>query len=336
MSLRGAVIGMGSMGRNHLRLNAEIQGGSLVAAADPFPQSHSALKSFPGVNAYTDYREMIEKENLDYVAIAAPTKFHCEMSCFAMEAGAHVLVEKPIASSLEEADQMIAVAQKTGRTLMVGHLERFNPAVVEAKRRIESGEIGHIFQLAARRHSPFPARITDVGVVLDIAVHDIDVMHFLTGQPAVRCYAELQQRAHGTQEDMLTGLLRFKSSDELQGVVGLLDVHWMSPQKVRQLTVTGMGGTYTVDYINQDLYFHTNGTTETTWHEIALFRGTSEGDMIRPHIVRREPLRVEYEAFIDAITHGTKSPVSGEEGKAALKVALDLVRSGELNEVLTS
>jgi UDP-N-acetylglucosamine 3-dehydrogenase len=199
---------------------------------------------------------------------------------------------------------------------MVGHLERFNPAVQELRRRIVSGEIGRIFQLHARRLSPFPSRIQDVGVILDLATHDIDAMHFITGSRTIRAFAEVAQKAHVSCEDMLSGLLR-------------------SPYKLRELSVVGEGGVYVADYLSQDLRWYKNGVVNTTWEPATHFSGAVEGDMIKTYIPKKEPLRIEHEAFIAAVRDNTEVPVTGEDGKAALSVALDLMTSGREARIMT-
>jgi predicted dehydrogenase len=243
-----------------------------------------------------------------------------------MERGIHVLVEKPIARNLEEAGIMIETAKRKGVKLMVGHIERFNPAVAEIKQCVGSGELGRIFQLSARRISPFPSRIQDVGVILDIATHDIDAMHFITGGTVTRAVAETARKAHKTCEDMVSALLRFST-----GEIGVIDVHWLSPQKIRQLSVVGEGGMVVADYLSQDVYFYKNGRVNESWTPASHFSGAIEGDMVKPYIPKREPLRLELEKFVECIVEAKAPYVTGEDGRAALEVALRLIESGSRN-----
>lgn len=314
------------MGRNHARVLSETKGVQLVGVCDPFDSARNSFRPLPGTNVYSDHREMYIKEKPDAVVLVTPTTMHCEQTIEALEAGMHVMVEKPISSTLEEADRMIAVANKTKKKLMVGHLERFNPAVTEVRRRIQTDELGKIFQISAKRLSPFPGRISDVGVILDLAVHDIDAMHAITGSTVTRAYAELQSRSHKTAEDVLTGLIRFKND-----VVGSLEISWQSPQKVRQLSVFGEGGAMIVDYLTQDLTFQKNGTSDNGWEELSSFTGQREGEVIKFVVQKKEPLKVEHDAFIDAILNDKPMPVTGEEGRSALEVALALIDSGHQN-----
>lgn len=329
VSLKSCVIGLGQMGRNHARVCADLPGISLVGVADPSAESRDKYKPLPGVKVYEDYRTMLEVERPELVVVSVPTQYHCAVACDVMERGIHVLVEKPIAKVVSEADHMIAVAKKSGVKLMVGHLERFNPAVSEIKRRVAAREMGRIFQLHARRLSPFPARIQDVGVILDMATHDIDAMHYITGSRVVRVHAETAQRAHETCEDMLSGLMRFAT-----GEVGVLDVSWLSPQKLRQLTVVAEAGILVADYLTQDLYWYKNGVINDTWEPATHFSGAVEGDVVKTYIPKREPLRVEHEAFVGCVRNDTIPEVTGEDGRAALQVALEMIRSGNENRII--
>ena len=250
--LRAAVIGLGSMGRNHVRVWDEaVDGVELVAIADPDPEALRRASDGRRVRAYADAGAMLAEESLDLVSVAVPTSMHLPATLAALGSGAHVLVEKPIAASREEAEAMMAAATDAGRILSVGHIERFNPAIRELRRRLAAGELGRIFEIRATRLGPFPARIRDVGVVLDLAPHDLDVMRYLIGSDPVRVYGETERRIHTDHEDLFAGLLRFAN-----GAVGVLDINWLTPTKQRTLTVTGERGMFTADYLAQDLISH--------------------------------------------------------------------------------
>ena len=188
---------------------------------------------------------MFAEEELDLVSIVAPTSLHLPVTLAALRAGANVLVEKPIASTREEATTMIEAAADAGRMLTVGHIERFNPAIRELRRRLDAGELGRIFQISATRLGPFPARIRDVGVVVDLAPHDLDVMRYLVGSEPIRIYAEAERRIHTEHEDLFNGIMKFAN-----GVVGILDINWLTATKRRTLTVTGERGFYVADYLD--------------------------------------------------------------------------------------
>jgi predicted dehydrogenase len=255
VATRVAVIGIGAMGRNHARVYHELPEANLVAIADCDPQLLQSASHQFGVPGYSDYREMLEKEKPEAVSIAVPTAQHLPVALSALEAGAHVLIEKSIAASIEDAARMIEKAISLERQLMVGHIVRFNPAIQALKEKLEAGEAGRIFQIVCRRVGPFPTRVQDVGVVIDLATHDIDIMRFITGQEPMRVYAETGRRIHTEHEDLLFGLLRFPD-----GLTGSLEINWLTPTKVREVLVLGEHGLFRVDDLTQDLYFYENAS----------------------------------------------------------------------------
>ena len=328
--MKVAVIGVGSMGRNHARVYSELSEAELVAVSDTDPKQAEAVGEKFGARAYTDYRELLEKEKPDAVSIAVPTALHEEVGSAALEAGAHVLMEKPIAATLEEGRRLIEKAQSLGRQLMVGHIVRFNPAIRALRQKLVEGELGRIFQVFCRRTGPFPARIRDVGVVIDLAPHDVDLMRFIIGAEPVRLYAETERRIHTDHEDLLWGVLRFAD-----GVTGSLEINWLTPTKVRETLVLGERGMFRVDDLTQDLYFYENAhAKDVQWATLQALKGVSEGSMTRYAIPRFEPLKAELQAFLRAIEDGEPMPVSGEDGLAALKISLALVESGQKHQVI--
>jgi predicted dehydrogenase len=328
--MRVAVIGVGSMGRNHARVYSELAEAELVAVSDVDAKRAQAAAEKFGVRAYTDYCALLREEKPDAVSIAVPTAMHEEVGMAALEAGAHVLMEKPIAATVEEGQRLIAKSQSVGRQLMVGHIVRFNPAIQALKQKLAAGELGRIFQIFCRRAGPFPARIRDVGVVVDLAPHDVDLMRFLVGADPIRIYAETEQRIHTEHEDLLWGILRFAD-----GVAGSLEINWLTPTKVRETVVLGERGMFRVDDLTQDLYFYENAhTKDVQWAAYQALKGVSEGSMTRYAIPRFEPLKAELQAFLHAIQSGQPVPVSGEDGLAALKISLALVESGQNHQVV--
>jgi UDP-N-acetylglucosamine 3-dehydrogenase len=327
--LRVAVVGVGAMGRNHARVLSEIPRAELVGVADTDLENAQKVAHRCGATAWSDYLRMFDEAKLDAVTIAVPTAEHLRVAQVAIERGLHLFVEKPIALTTEEARQMIELARQRGVCLMIGHIERFNPAVLAMKERLRTGELGRVFQIEARRQSPFPARVEDVGVVIDLAVHDIDIMRYVSESEITRVYAETARRIHGRGEDMLTGLLRLGD-----GSIGTLIVNWLTPAKIRELFVTGERGMYRVDYITQDLYFYENAVAqEEEWETLGVLRGVSEGRMIRFVVNKREPLRVEHEHFLAAVSGETEIQVTGEDGLRALEVAHALIAAAEDHRV---
>jgi predicted dehydrogenase len=319
------------MGTNHLRVlqdlgetRAELIG---VAEVDELALSRAVTRFH--VPGYLDYRKMVVDTRPDLVVIAAPTHQHAEVAAHAMLNDANVLVEKPIAASRDEAEFLISVAQSRGVKLAVGHVERFNPAIMELKRQLVAGQLGKIFSLHSRRLGPFPPRIRDVGVVLDLATHDIDVMRYLVDSSVRRVFAETQQRVHHTREDLLLGVLRF-----VNDTVGMLDVNWLTPTKVREISVTGERGAFQVNYLTQELFFFENDYTATNWDALRTLAGVSEGTMTRLKLKKAEPLRLQYEDVLHAVEADVTPTVTGEDGLEALLIAQYLLDAAAAGEVM--
>lgn len=321
---RVAVVGAGAMGRHHLRVYRELESARLVGVSDADAAVAERAAERYGIAAHVGHAALLERERPEAVSVAVPTNDHYDVVMTALRAGCHVLVEKPVASTLAQARDMIAEADRRGLVLTVGHIERFNPAVIELRRRLEAGELGRLFQLHARRLGPFPARIRDVGVVVDLATHDLDLMRWLGRSEPVRLYAETSREIHTTNEDLMSGLVRFANDS-----VGVLEINWLTPTKIRELTVTGERGMFRVDYLTQDLYYYENPVaTDGRWAPMSLLRGgVDEGSMTRFALRRREPLATELDAFLAAARGEAPAVVTGEDGLAALRLALALIES---------
>ncbi len=329
-ALRAAVIGVGAMGRNHARVYNEMPQVDLAAVVDADEAKAREVARLYGAQPYTDYPTMLAAQQPAVVTIAVPTQGHYAVTLEALAAGCHVLVEKPIAATLDEGRAMIERAAELGRVLAVGHIERYNPAVIELKRRLDGGELGQIFQIHARRLGPFPSRVQDVGVVVDLAPHDLDIMRYLIGRPVRRLYAETEQELHTAHEDLFSGLVRFEG-----GVLGVLDINWLTPTKIREITVTGQRGMFLANLLTQDLYFYENEAAgELDWNHLSLLRGVAEGQMTRLRLNRREPLRVELETFAAAARGERAAIVDGTDSLVALDLAQALVRSGAEGRVI--
>lgn len=248
----------------------------------------------------------------------------------ALESGSHILIEKPITATIQEGRRIIDRAKQSSRKLMVGHIVRFNPAIQELKRKLQNGELGRIFQIVCRRVGPFPARVRDVGVVVDLATHDLDLMCYLTGSAPLRVYAETEKRINTNLEDLVVGLLRFPGS-----ITGALEINWLTPTKVREVFVLGERGLFRVDDLTQDLFFYENADVANNfWPALQTLKGVSEGSMTRYAVQRYEPLKAELQAFLKAVEQDSPVPVSGEDGLAALNLALSMVESGRTHRVI--
>mgnify|MGYP005837017131 CR=1 FL=1 len=328
MVLRAAVIGVGMMGRNHARVYAQMENAALVAAADPDATALEPIARTYKVRVYTDYIEMLDAEKPDLVSIAVPTRLHREVAVEAMKKGIHVFLEKPISASLEEGQEIVDCAKREGVKLAVGHIERFNPAIIELKKQLDAGQLGRIFQIHARRVGPFPSRVEDVGVVIDLATHELNLLEYLTGSQVESVYAEIEREIHAKHEDLLTGILKFKD-----GTVGILDINWLTPTKIRELSLIGERGMFSVNYLTQDLYFYENDYLNGNWEGLAIM-GVSEGRRIRHNIKRKEPLVAELESFVEAVIHDIAPQIGGEEALRAVLLAQRLLESGQRHEVV--
>ncbi|RMF06289.1 gfo/Idh/MocA family oxidoreductase [Candidatus Woesearchaeota archaeon] len=326
--IKTAVIGVGSMGRNHARVLYDLPESELVAVCDSDEKTAREISKRYNCNAYTDYKELIEKEMPDAVVIAVPTKLHKKVAVDFMNKGINVLIEKPIASSVEEAEEIIETAEKNKVKLMVGHIERFNPAIMELKKNIDDGKLGKIYKIDVNRVGPFPSRIRDVGVVIDLAVHDIDVIFYLTSSDVERVYAECERRIHTSHEDILSGIMKLKNK-----TVCSLNINWLTPTKIRKLFVTGEKGMFVANYLTQDLYYYENSSAFEVFQTPGGGWSVNEGKMVKYYIKKEEPLKSELKHFLKSIKQNEKPLISGRDGMRALKIAKALVESSREKSV---
>jgi len=317
--LRAAVVGLGSMGANHVRVLSDLPGVALVGVADTDPARVARATTGRPLRGFTDTGAMLAETRPDMVSVVVPTGLHEQVAMQVIEAGVHLLVEKPIAATLPAAARLARAAQARDVILTVGHIERFNSAVRELKRRLEEGQGGRVFRVLARRVGPFPQRIRDVGVIHDLAPHDIDIMRYLLGDEVERVYAAAQCHINTDNEDIFTGVLHFRD-----GAVGILDINWLTPTKERSLSVLCEKGMFVADYVEQSLSFFENYAAIASEGAIA---AVTEGPMTRYPTNYREPLRVELETFRDAVAQRGAPPVGAIDGMAALAVAEALVQS---------
>jgi predicted dehydrogenase len=330
MTIKAAVIGVGSMGVNHARVNWELPDVDLVGVVDfDEARAQSVAKKY-STKAYTDYQQLLDETKPDEVTLAVPTVYHHKIALDIIDRGIPLLIEKPISFTLEEGQEIIDAAKNKNVKLMIGHIERFNPAIIALKELIAQEELGRIFQMDAHRQGPFPARIGDVGVVIDLAVHDLDIMRFVSQSEIIRVFAETEKHIHSKYEDLLTGLVRLAD-----GSIGTLNINWLTPTKIREFIVTGERGLFRCDYLTQDLYFYENPISHgSEWENLRVLRGVREGKMVRHMIAKKEPLRAEQEAFINSILNNIPAPVTGEDGLKALELAKAIIHSGTIHETV--
>ncbi|MGC1166573.1 MAG: Gfo/Idh/MocA family oxidoreductase [Solirubrobacterales bacterium] len=321
--LRIGVVGCGRMGGFHIRNYAQLDCARLVAVADPSEEARRRALGDTRVAEYDEWRDMIEfgAVELDAVSISCPSEFHAEVALEALAAGLHVLVEKPIATTLPDALRMRGAAFEADRKLMVGHVERFNPAVEKLRELVADGRLGTVYRAHATRVGPLPTRIQDTGVAIDLATHDLDVMQHVLDSSIHEIYADGGRFQHGSQEDLLTCLARFGEEGEAP-TLGLLDVNWLTPEKKREIALIGENGLLRASYITQDVWFVESTTAPLQWDGLSMLRGDGEGAAVRFSLAKAEPLRAELEAFCRCVLDDTPEPVSAHDGVKALAAAL--------------
>ncbi|OGO02131.1 MAG: hypothetical protein A2Y72_02875 [Chloroflexi bacterium RBG_13_53_26] len=297
---RVAVVGLGAMGQHHARVYSQLEC-ELVGVADVDPDRAREVGQQYGIPYYTDYRELIPR--VDAVSVVVPTSLHSEVALDFLSRGVHCMVEKPIASRIEDGEEMLRTAHTTHAKLAVGHVERFNPGVTKLKAIIDEGILGEIMIVTTRRVGPFAHRIRDVGIVLDSASHDIDVARYLVGRDPIGIIARSGRLIHPTQEDHAVIMLDFGRA------TASIEVNWFTPHKVRSLVATGSKGIAYLDYIEQTLVVH-NGAER--WQAVAQ---------------KTEPLKLELEHFLKCVTNGCSPLVDGREGTRVLELCLEASKS---------
>ena len=318
-TLRAGLIGLGMMGRHHARNLRSLEGVELVAVADAHGDPHGAA---PGLEVLPDVEALIAA-GIDYAVVAVPTQFHRDVAMALAEAGIHTLVEKPLAFDIGEAEEITAAFEKAGLVGAVGYIERYNPALQEMRRRIAEGQLGEIYQIITRRQGGFPARIADVGVVKDLATHDLDLTAWVAQSPYASVAATSTRRSGRRDEDMvsITGRLE-------DGTITNHLVNWLTPFKERVTVVTGEKGALVGDTLNADLTFHSNAEAATNfWESMASFRGVSEGDSITYSLDRKEPLRLEHEALRNAINGDASNIVTMRDGLQTVRAVEAVLES---------
>ena len=306
------------MGVNHARVLSNLDGVELVAVADPQGDVRGML---PNQEILKSVDEVIAKK-IDYCVIAAPTAYHEEISSKLIDAGIHVLIEKPIAHTFESATRIAKSATAKGVVGAVGHIERFNSALQQARTRILNGDLGEIYQISTRRLGPFPSRIADVGVVMDLATHDIDLTSWISNSQYKNVSAQSATRSGREHEDLVAVVAQLKN-----GVVVNHLVNWLSPLKERKTIITGEKGTYVVDRLTSDLTFYANGTINVSQQQIAHFKGVTQGDIQIYAFNKPEPLLLEHQNFRDAVLGMDSEIVTLDSGTQTVEVAEAIIKS---------
>lgn len=325
-NLKAGLIGLGMMGRHHARVLSSLDGVDLVAVADPGGDPHHVAGGRP---VLADVQGIIDA-GVDYCMVAVPTAFHEEVGLALAEAGIHALIEKPLAKDTASAQKLADAFADAGLVAGVGHIERFNPALQEARKRIEAGQLGEVFQIATRRQGPFPNRISDVGVIFDLASHDIDLTAWVVGQRFAKVSAFTAKRSGRPFEDLVA-----MSGELTGGTVTDHLVNWLSPLKERVTTITGERGAFVANTLTAELTFYANGASVNSWDNLAQFRGVTEGDVIGYGINKPEPLRTEHEHFRDAVLGKDTDIVTMQQGLDTVVVCEAAVQSAATGTTIT-
>lgn len=305
--LKVGVIGAGSMGRHHVRVYSELESCELIGVADPDPAKSELAEQYD-TRHFTDHRELLA-QSPDLITIAAPTMQHYQLACDAIDAGAHLLVEKPITDNLDNAADLIARSKAAGKTIAIGHIERFNPAVTELKSLIESGELGEVLNVNALRVGPYHGRILDTGIVLDLGTHDVDLTSYLLGSHAERVFCSAIQRKHN-HEDHAVLQLQFPGSK-----TAVIETSWLAPYRSRKVFVFGTKHFALCDLISQ---------------QVVVYNDNPDGGelLAEPRTIEKaEPLRREVEDVVNAALNGTQPSATAEDSVYALRVCLAAVDS---------
>ena len=304
------VIGVGSMGINHVRVYSEIA--NLIGISDVDEATGKRVAGRFHTRYYKDYRRLLRY--VDAVSLATPTELHLPIGKEIIEAGVHLLIEKPLSMDVESARELVALAEKNGVVLATGHIERHNPVITYVKGLIDSGHLGTITSISTKRVSSLPDRIRDVGVVLDLGIHDIDIQRYLAQSEPLSVYALGGRMKREKFEDHANILIEFEN-----GVKGVLEINWLTPMKVRKLYLTGTEKFVECDYIDQHVQISSSSYSELD--ESNLFKVPLELDHRHVHLSKQEPLKRELQDLLDAIEEKRPPLVTGQDGVEAIRIA---------------
>ncbi len=306
-----AVVGTGFWGKNHARVYKELSSTELIAVCDANPERAKITAEQFGVEAYTDSTKLLKKKEVEALSVCVWSTHLAQEAAKALNAGKHVLVEKPMATNTKQAQKLVETAKQNDLHLTVGFLMRFIPGLQKIREAVESKKIGELVCATAKRVGQWPERIGDVGVVKDTAIHDIDVMRFISNKDPVTVYAKMGSRRIRKFEDYAHIMLTYEGGES-----AFIESNWLTPYKTRMLTVTGSEAIMKLDYITQDL-----------WIE-------HQKDTVQPRYPFQEPLKLELQHFTECILEKKKPLVTGDDGVKALQVAEAAMASSAKNKAV--
>jgi len=313
--IRTGVIGVGSMGQNHARIYSEIS--DFVAVSDTDEINGRKIAEKFGVSFYPDFRDMLD--HVDAVSIAVPTIYHKKVSEIVASSKKHILVEKPLASTYSDAKSIIKICEHNGINLSVGHIERHNPVVAYAKNAIENGVWGEVISMSSKRLSLFPGRIKDVGVIFDLAIHDIDIMNYLSNSSATMVKSIFGCRENKNLEDHATIIIGFEN-----GINGICEVNWLTPTKVRKLSLTCTRAFVELDFMSQNILIYNSDSLQVVPENLYLTK--QEVKMEKIEIENKEPLLLEIQDFLKSILDKRQPLVTGYEALENIRIAEEALK----------
>ncbi len=321
--LNAAVLGVGNMGRHHARVYAAMPGVNLVAVADVSRTLGQRVAAKCGCKYYKDYKQLLDSENIHAVSIAVPTSLHKAVALECIRRKIPVLIEKPIADTVSSAQAIIKSSEKHGVPVCVGHIERFNPTILKLRKLIEQKKFGRIISISSKRVGLFPPQIKDTDVIIDLAVHDIDICAFLLGVQPTSVNARAGRALNSTRYDYADIILGYN------GVDVVIQVNWITPVKVRELSLIGTKGYAELNYLTQTLKIYKSNYQKKfdSYGDYIVKFGTPQTEEL--NLAGREPLQLEIENFISHVSKKNGHVVSAGEGLHALKIALKAAKSAQ-------
>lgn len=306
-----AVIGTGFWGKNHARVYKELELTNLIAICDTNADRAKLIADQYGVKAYTDSTLMLKDPEIQAISVCTWSTMLAQEALKGLNAEKHVLVEKPMATTTEQAQTLLKTAKANDLHITVGFLMRFIPGLQQIREAVATKKIGELVSATAKRVTQWPERIGDVGVVKDTAIHDIDVMRFISGEDPTSVYAKMGSMRHRQFEDYAQIMLTFEN-----GKTAFIETNWLTPYKIRTLNVTGSEAIMRLDYNSQEL-----------WIENAK-------ESLQPRIPFEEPLKAELKHFAECVLEDKKPMITGEDGYKALQIALAAMESSAKNTVV--
>ena len=321
-NIKTGVIGTGSMGQNHARILSEIS--DFVGIADVNEKTLKLMADKFKVKGYVDYKELLNE--VDAVSIAVPTIYHHEIALNAIDSNVHLLVEKPLAMNLEEASEIVKKAKEKDVVLAVGHIERHNPVIKYTKEKIDSGEWGNLISLSSRRVSNYPARISDVGVLYDLASHDIDICLYLSSSSVKSLYLTGGKMV-SKHEDHINLVMNHKS-----GLISVVEANWLTPMKVRNLSITTSKCFVVLDYFHQSINIYKSNFPDV--NQSNLYKSGVDFDNETINLERQEPLLLELSDFLSSINNNHFPLVTGEDGADVISIVESGIKSLEDTNII--